>query len=65
MKSFRKKHATGKVGGDRDDFDLETEIVIVRVHRSFKDRAVDVVVTVLTTVIAVTIAQVVIIPMFG
>jgi len=65
MKSFRKERPKGQVGGERDDFDMEVEIVTVRIHKSRKDRVVDVVITVLTTVLAVTIAQVVIIPMFG
>lgn len=65
MKTFCNECPKRQVGGERDDFEMEVEIVTVRVHKSGKDRIVEVAITVLTTVLAVTIAQVVIIPMFG
>ena len=52
-----------QIGSNQDDFEIE--VVPVQVYKTRKDRVVDMILTVITTVVAVTIAQVVIIPLFA
>jgi len=54
-----------RVGGDREDFELELEIIPVKVHRTRNDRIIDAIWTMSTTIVAVTIAQTIIIPLFS
>lgn len=65
MQKTTKETKRARVGGDRDDFELEIEIVPVKVHRTSKDRIIDAIWTMTTTLIAVTIAQIIIIPLFS
>lgn len=52
------------VGSDREDFDLEVQVTPVEVRTTTRSRIVSAIWTMVTTVVAVTIAQVLIIPLF-
>ncbi|MBM1500815.1 hypothetical protein JQW92_24640 [Sulfitobacter pseudonitzschiae] len=51
-----------KIGADRDDFDLD--VVSVKIQKTLRDRIIDAVWTGAVTVIAVTVVNVFIIPLF-
>ena len=65
MHNTTPKTKSVRVGGDRKDFELELDVVPVKVHRTRKDRIVDAIWTMSTTIIAVTLAQTIIIPLFS
>ena len=62
MHPFTKK-TVPKIGAEKDDF--EVDVVTVVIHRSIRDRCVDTAWTVTATLVAVTVAQMLIIPLFA
>jgi hypothetical protein len=54
---------TKKIGADRADFDLD--VIEVKIKKKLLERCIDVVVTLLVAIVAVTVATVFIIPLFG
>jgi hypothetical protein len=45
-----------KVGKDRPDFDMEAEVVAVRIERSIKDRVIEAATVAMITIVATMVA---------